>query len=90
MQVAEREPIAVEDDDGIGRLEVDPETTSSCREQERKVRGARSVESLDRLLPNVRGNGTLIDVNGVISLVTSPASKSGGFKLDSPSRRWWI
>lgn len=46
----------VEDDDCVGRLKVNSETTGTSGEEEDKVGRARCVEVFDRLLTRVRTN----------------------------------
>ena len=56
----QRQGTYIEDNDRVGRLEVDAQTTRASRQQEGKVIGSWGVEVCDRLLANVRGNSACI------------------------------
>ena len=77
----EDSPVTVEDDDRIGRLQVDSESSCTRREEEDKVGGSRCVEVLDSLATSLGGHGTvetLVEVssNGTVIGENVPAIES--------------
>lgn len=89
-------PVTVEDDDRIGRLQVDSESSCTRRKEEDKVGRPRSIEVLDSLatslggdcsvksLVEVSSDGAVIreNVPGIeLASATSPRGERRGFGL---------
>lgn len=53
-----RIPVTVEDDDGVGRLQIETQTSGSGAEQEDKVLGGRVVEGLQQRAAVLRFGGS--------------------------------